>query len=156
MLVLEIRSSLGHSRLIESALIESPLCACRTTRSAGSPSSWRCRIRAPTCWRRRAKGRWRIGSTRSTRSCTAALRSPCRRRGTGTFTTVRHVRRTVFCVAWVSKYVNASSSLFPHCVQRDILHPHRRPQVGSASPQLLPGPPYMQSVAMWYRTTQAF
>lgn len=64
------------------------LCGCRTTRSGGSPSSWRCRTRARTCWLLTVRPRWRIGSTRSTRSCTAALRSPCRRRGTETFTTV--------------------------------------------------------------------
>lgn len=64
-------------------------CGGRTTRFGGLLLSWRCRIRAPTCWLRTAKERWRTGSTRSTKSCTAALRSPCRRRGTETFMTVR-------------------------------------------------------------------
>lgn len=64
------------------------LCGCRTTRSGGLPSSWRCRTRARTCWLQTARLRWRTGSTHSTRSCTAASRSPCRRRGTETFTTV--------------------------------------------------------------------
>lgn len=69
-------------------LLSLVLCGCRTTRSGGSALSWRCRTRARTCWLQTARPRWRIGSTRSTRSCTAALRSPCRRRGTETFTTV--------------------------------------------------------------------
>lgn len=69
-------------------LLSNLLCGCRTTRSGGSPSSWRCRIRARTCWLQTARWRWRIGSTHSTKSCTVALRSPCRRRGTETCTMV--------------------------------------------------------------------
>lgn len=60
----------------------------RTVKCAGLPLSWRCRIKAHTCWRRTAKQRWRNGSARSTRSSTAALNRPCRRRGTEICTTV--------------------------------------------------------------------
>lgn len=60
-------------------------CLCRTTRFGDLLLSWRCRIRAPTCWLQTVKERWRIGSTHSTKSCTAALRLLCRKRGTETF-----------------------------------------------------------------------
>lgn len=85
------------------------LCGRRTTRSGGSPSSWRCRTRARTCWLQTARPRWRIGSTHSTRSCTAALRSPCRRRGTETFTTVCVYTASVG--TWVSKSYSKSVKL---------------------------------------------
>lgn len=65
----------------------------RIAKCAGSPSSWRCRIRAHTCWLQTVKQRWRSGSPSSTRSSTAASNRPCRRRGTGTCTTVCSLRR---------------------------------------------------------------
>lgn len=70
--------------------------AFRTAKCAGSPSNWRCRTRAPSCWLQTAKRRWTSGSARWTRFSTAALSRPCKRRGTGTCTTVRLRSRSSF------------------------------------------------------------
>lgn len=61
------------------------LSLCRIIRCAGLLSSWRCRIRVHICWPPTLKARWRSGSTRLTKYFTAALSSPCKRRGTETY-----------------------------------------------------------------------
>lgn len=61
------------------------LSLCRIIRCAGLLSSWRCRIRVHICWPPTLKVRWRSGSARLTKYFTAALSSPCKRRGMETY-----------------------------------------------------------------------
>lgn len=84
----------------------------RTARSAGLPSSWRCRIRARSFWLRTVKLRWTSGSAHLTRSSTAALSRPCRRRGTEICTTV--CLQSHFSLLWQGSYLVCITKLVLH------------------------------------------